>query len=194
MRLTVTSVSCHYYIFSVIVMHCSPPRNHKHSVATDDCVFPEPSLEPICSGTSALSSCPVTFYVTRKEEQRKHTTALFTVQFALRDTKSAFTVSQPVRGATQALEIKRTVTKRNSSFPSLQWWKKGERKRHCAPSSPIHWLPLASHSIHTPSWLFILGSRLNRFTNAKKMRDRKLQMGQMNRSIKQRWMSTSQIQ
>lgn len=45
---------------------------------------------------------------------------------------------------------------------------KGRKKLHCAPSSPIHWLPLASHSIHTPSWLFILGSRLNSFTNAKK--------------------------
>lgn len=58
---------------------------------------------------------------------KKHTTPLFTVQFVLCDTKSAVTLSQPVGGATQAQEIKCTVTNHNLSFLPLQWWKLGEK-------------------------------------------------------------------
>lgn len=71
-RLILISISWYHYISHSSWCIVQPPKNHKHTVATDDCVFAEPSLVPICSGRSALLSCSVSLYITRKEEQEAH--------------------------------------------------------------------------------------------------------------------------
>lgn len=105
-----------------------PTNTQWHS---DHCVFAEPSLVALCSGRSALSSCSVSLDVIGKEGQKKKTnnTKPHCLPYNLHCvTQSAFTLSQPVRGATEAQEIKCTVTNHNLSFSSLQWGTKGEKK------------------------------------------------------------------
>lgn len=145
--------------FTAIIMQSSTSQNHRHAIV----FFWNLHSCPLAAGDQiCLLSCTTLHHPQRGKKE--HATPLFTIQFVLRDTKSAFTLPQPVRGATQAQEMKCTVTNHNLSFSPLQWWK----KQHCAPSSLIHWLSLTSCVIHNPSWLFIIWNRLNSFTNAKK--------------------------